>query len=315
MSETTLTTVNALVEEYLAVKRPIWSGNTCAAVETELKRFLQFIGGRELTPKIIADYQSEQHNRQCTPTTRYRSIEWPQRFLQWLEDMEYVDHNRFSRILVMPPRPLNKVKAFTHDQFEALKKEAIGTMWHYAIIMAYRVGTRYSDTALMKWEYVNLDKLYIQYVPWKSRKTGREAICPFDACGDLHTVLLDLNVCHHSDPLLAQYVCPDMAMTYPTEGISHAPGQYRQDFRELCRKIGAPKGLSFHSLRHSFISRLIKGGTTFSVGSQLTGMATESVFLRYAEPDLPTLRKAIEDMKKGDEPPEEGTIIKLPGAA
>ena len=315
MSETKLTTVNALVAEYLAVKQPRWSANTYAAAEPELRRFLAFIGGRELTPKVIAEYQAEQHNRTCTPTTRFRAIEWPQRFLEWLEDMEYVGHNRFSKILVKPPKPLNKVKAFTHAQFEALKNEAKGTMWYYAIIMAYRTGTRYSDTALMKWESINFEKRYIQYVPWKSRKTGREAICPFEAGGDLHMVLLELNDQRHADPMWARFVCPEMAMTYPMTGISHAPAIMRYEFDRLRRKVGAAKGLSFHSLRHAFISRLIKGGTTFSVGSQLTGMASESVFLRYADPDLPTLQKAIEDMNKGDDPPEEGTIIKLPGAA
>ncbi len=315
MSETKLTTVNDLVAEYLAVKKPTWSANTYAAVEPELRRFLAFLGSRELTPKVIADYQAEQHNRTCTPTTRFRSIEWPQRFLQWLEEMEYVAHNRFSKILVKPPRPYNKVKVFTHEQFEALKNEAKGTMWYYAIVMAYRTGTRYSDTALMKWESVNFEKRFIQYVPWKSRKTGREAVCPFAAGGDLHMVLLELNEVHHADPMWNRFVCPEMAMTYPMTGISHAPAIRRYEFDVLRMKIGAPKGLSFHSLRHAFISRLIKGGTTFSVGSQITGMASESVFLRYAEPDLPTLQKAIEDMNKGDEPPEEGTIIKLPGAA
>ncbi len=302
-----------LVEEYITQHDPHWTNNTYLAAENELRRFLQFIGGNELTPKLVADYQAAQHLRKCKPYTLYRTIQWTQRFLVWLEDMEYVRHNRVTNILRVPNVVPGKVRCFTHIQYEDLKEVAAGTMWYYAIVMAYRVGTRYSDTAMMKWEYVNLEKRVIRYVPWKTRKTGREANCPFEAGGDLHQVLLELNVSRHAHPMWREYVCPEMAMTYPKhESIAQYAQRYQ--FKMLCKKIGAETGLTFHSLRHSFISRLIKGGATYPMGSQITGLSTPQMFLRYAEPDVDTLRKAIESMSKNDNPPDEGQIIKLPAA-
>lgn len=310
-----LPTVANWAAEYLTQKKPGWAHNTWMAAEIELRRFAVFVGARELTPKILADYQANQQARKCKPTSLFKSIEWPQRLLEWLEDMDMVERRRFTKILKKPAKPYEKIKAFTHAQYEALKEVAKGTMWYYAVIMAYRIGTRYSDTALMKWECVDMEKLCIDYVPYKSRKTGRPALCPFEAGGDLHRVLLDLSGSRHQHPMWGEYVCPEMAMTYPrTTGF--APSSYRSKFRNLCVKIGAAKGLSFHSLRHSFISRLVQGGASYPVGSQITGLSSPMIFARYAKPDLPTLRNAIGNMSKNDEPPDEagGTIIKLPAA-
>ena len=111
-------------------------------------------------------------------------------------------------------------------------------------------------------------------------------------------------------------VCPELAMNYPILGTCHAPTKRRWEFAQLCKKIGAPPGHSFHSLRHSFISRLINGGVSFPVASQITGISNPKVFIRYADPDLDTLRKSIEKMNAGDASPSEETkVIKLPGAA
>ncbi len=310
-----LPTVANWAAEYLAQKKPGWAWNTWSAAENELRRFSLFVGARELTPKILADYQADQEARKCKPETLYRAIAWTQRLLEWLEDMEYAEHGRFTRLLKKPQRPQLQIRTFTHEQYEALKEVSKGTMWHYGVIMAYRTGARYSDTALMKWEYVDMEKLCINYVPYKSRKTGRPALCPFEAGGDLHRVLLELNVSRHSHPMWSKYVCPEMAMTYPRQEGRTSSTQ-REEFRKLCARIGAAKGLSFHTLRHSFISRLVQSGASYPVGTQITGLASPKVFSLYAKPDLPALRKAVENMSKNDEPPDEagGTIIQLPAA-
>ena len=160
--------IHTWTKEYLAQKKPAWSVNTHAAVEMELRRFVAFVAQQELTPKVVADYQAAQHARQCRPTTLYRSYEWVQRFLEWLEDVEYAEPNRFRQILRKPPRPYSKVKLFTHVQYEDMKDAAMGSMWYYAVVMGYRTGARYSDCALMKWECIDFDKLYIRYVPYNT---------------------------------------------------------------------------------------------------------------------------------------------------
>lgn len=301
-------------QRYIEQMKMRWAGNTLEKAHLEARRFIEFVGDRPLTPLIVADYQAAQHARSKSQWTIKSALEWAQKFLAWAEDMELIEKNRFARIIKIPSRPITRPQMFTHVQYEALKDESEGTMWHYAIIMAYRIGTRYSDTAMMKWEYVNLDKCYIQYVPWKSRRTGREAFCPFERGGDLHKVLLELSVLRNPHPMWAQYVCPEMAMNYPQHGLNHAPTARRSEFKRLCIKVGA-EGLSFHRLRNSFISRLINAGGTFSIGGQLTGLGSSSVFNQYAVPDLDALRKAVDNMSKEDEPPTEGTIIRFPGAA
>ena len=310
-----LPTIANWCEEYKAQHASRWAPNTMKCADTELRRFALFCGMKDFTPKVVLEYQSEQHKRKCQPSTIYRAIEWPLRFIEWCEDMDYLPRHKFSKLLAKPQKPLKKVQVFTHEQYEKLKEISKGTLWHYAIIMAYRTGARFSDCCLMKWESVNFDGLYVNYVPFKSRKSGREALCPFDAGGDLHTVLLDLNESRHPHPMWKDYVCADLAMKYPTGGGDEgADKAFRLKFTTMCRKIGAAKGLTFHTLRHSFISRLIQGGASYPIGSQITGLCNPVVFSRYAKPDLLTLRKAIDNTNKNDHPPEEGMIVAMPAA-
>lgn len=307
-------TVANCVRRYLAHMKPRWAGNTLARVGLATRLFATFVGTRTLTPLIVSEFQAAQYTRDIKQSTLNEILFPVQQFLQWCEDMEILAHNRFSGIIKLPLIMPSKPQAFTHSQYEALKEVSKGTMWHYAIIMAYRIGTRYSDTAIMKWEYINMEKLYVQFVPHKTRKTGREAVCPFDSGGDLHRVLIELNQSRHANPMWSNYVCPEMAMTYPQIGPRHAPAIRRYEFKRMCIKIGAGD-LSFHNLRNSFISRLVKSGTTHSIGGQLTGLSSPAVFNQYAVPDMDTLRRAVDNMSKNDNPPDEGIIIKLPGAA
>ncbi len=263
---------------------------------------------------LLADYQAAAYVRYPNANTLYRVLIYAQMFVQWLENMERVPHNRFSNIIRLPNRLPVKVEVFTPAQYEKLKELSAGTEWYYMIVMAWNTGARYSDCALMQWGNVNLEHCYVNFVPFKSRRTGRAATCPFDAGGDLHQLLLELNSRpRHPHPMWAPYICPFMAMTYPATGDGPLFSR-RQEFNALCRKAGA-QGLTFHNLRNSFMSRLVQSGVSYPVGSQLTGIISTTVFSRYAAPNLPVLRKAIEDMKKTDEPPpEEGTIISLPAA-
>ncbi len=307
--------ISKWIEEYISFSTPRWSGNTLRAADTELRRFGLFVGARELSPMIVHGYQSNQYARKCTPSALFRSIEWTQRFLEWCECVGYLEMRRFSKILKKPHKPLPPVTIFTHAQYEQLKELARGTNWYYAIVMSYRTGTRYSDTVLMKWKNVNLEQCCIRYTPFKSRLTGRTATCPFEIDGDLHRLLADMHAFRpNTGCKWDEYICPDLAMHYPHDGVQGAQRDVRTQFTALVKKIGAT-GLTFHDLRHSFISRLIRSGASYPIGSQITGLASPQVFCRYAAPDVSSLRVAIENMSNQDEPPEEGDIIKLPGAA
>lgn len=319
MNEDKPPTLANLCTQFIAENSHRWRRNSLRVFRDELERFKLYVGDRELTPKILSEFQADQYNRGVKQNTVRRTLNAVKQLIDWAEDMEIFEANRFSRVIDVPSAVQKKARTFSPEQFERLKELSRGTFWHYAIVMAYRTGARYSDCALLKWEGVDLDKCYVRFVPFKTRQTGREAVCPFKRDGDLHLALLEMNAAEkHPHPMWAPYVCPEMAMYYPQDNAiddaGNAGPDRRYEFRVLCQKAGAV-GLSFHQLRNSFISRLVNSGASFPKGSQITGLASQSVFNRYAEPDIESLRETIENMDKKDQPPDEGTIIKMPGAA
>ena len=313
-------TVANWVEQFKELNKHRWSPNSMMSVDTELRRFALFVGARELTPQLLAEFQAVTHERtikgqKVKLNTIHRTLDKVRQFVQWLDDMDFVERRRFTGVIRLPTVVQVASKIFTEDQYEKLKEAAKGTFWHYAVIMAYRTGARYSDVALLKWESVHLDECYLRYVPFKTRKTGKEAVCPFDVGGDLHEVLLEMSLCRGANPKGWEgYVCPEMAMTYPINGTYGAGPRKRFVFKTLCEKNGCA-GLSFHKLRNSFMSRLVKSGASYPMASQITGLSSPAVFNAYAKPDLESLRKVMDRMENKDDPPDEGTIIKLPGVA
>jgi len=308
-------TVANWAEQYKELNKHRWSWGHLQGIDNELRRLAMFVGTKEFTPQVLAEFQAATHERKAKPWTIHRTFREVRQFVLWLEAMEFVDYRRFTSVIRVPPPPKVAAKIFTETQYERLKAAAKGTYWYYAVIMAYRTGARYSDVALLKWESVHLDECYLRYLPFKTRKHGKEAVCPFNVGGDLHEVLLEMSLCKGANPKgWEAYVCPDMAMTYPINGGQFGAGpQKRFAFKQLCEKNGCA-GLSFHKLRNSFMSRLVQSGASYPMASQITGLASASVFNQYAKPDVESLRKVMDRMDKKDDPPE-GTIIKLPGAA
>jgi len=308
-------TVANWVEQYKELNKHRWSWGHLQIVDLEMRRLALFFGPREFTPQVLAEFWAETHARKAKAWTIHKTLREVRSFVLWLDAMEFVDYKRFTGVIRVPPPPKVAAKIFTETQYERLKAAAKGTYWYYAVIMAYRTGARYSDCALLKWEHVHLDECYVRYLPFKTRKTGKEAVCPFDVGGDLHQVLQEMSLCKGANLNgWEAYVCPDMAMTYPVNGGACGAGpQKRLAFKTLCEKNGCA-GLSFHKLRNSFMSRLVGSGASYPQATQITGLSTTAVFDAYAKPDVEALRNVMEKVDKKDDPGE-GTIIKLPGVA
>lgn len=297
--------------EYQAQKSPNWSENYKRSVEYELRRFALFVGQREIDGRVIHEFQAEQFQREAKPRTLDCTMRAAQQFLKWCEEMGYLT-KKYSSLIKPVKVPKEDPVRFTAEQYEKVKELAKGTSLYYATIMAYRTGARSSDTCLLKWENVDMENLVITYVPFKTRKTGAKAVCPFQAGGDLHEVLKELRQSNRSiSPLWDQYVCPELAMQCPRGGTyDQGNDMTKRPFKNLCCKAGCGH-LSFHKLRNSFISRLINGNVPFEQASQLTGLTSYATFLGYAKPDIETLRKAI---KQADVEPPVATLLSFPAA-
>lgn len=300
--------------EYQAQKSPNWSENYKRTVEYELRRFALFVGQREIDGRVIHEFQAEQFQREAKPKTLDTTFRAAQQFLKWCEEMGYLT-KKYSALIPKIKVPREDPVRFTAEQYEKVKELAKGTSLYYATIMAYRTGARSSDVCLLKWENVDMENLVISYVPFKTRKTGAKAVCPFQAGGDLHEVLKELRQSNRSiSPLWDQYVCPELAMQCPRGGTyDQGNDMTKRPFKNLCIKIGAPH-LSFHKLRNAFCARAVDAGIPFAQVTQMTGLSSFKVLMRYAKPNIDVLRNAMSRIDAGDAPPSGQNLIAFPAA-
>ena len=168
---------------------------------------------------------------------------------------------------------------FTHEQVQDLIKAA-SDEWIGMILLAYHCGLRLTDAAGLTWASVDLSKGVLTYRPKKLERRRRS------------TVSLIL----HSD--LVRYLesrpagdDPDQAVFASMKGRSSgSAGGLSNEFMSLIDKAGirqlygrekTGKGrrlslLSFHSLRHSFVSKAHVAAKGTVSGEVLKGMSGHS---------------------------------------
>jgi len=189
-------------------------------------------------------------------------------------------------------------KVFTAEQLSALL-DAADTEWKGMILLGATCGLRIGDASRITWENVDLEKKVIRYLPQKTAKGTRRK--------PVETVILpDLE-----DYLLAWLGAPDSAAAplFPTlfgKKVSGAHG-LSKCFQLVMKKAGVFAGvdqrklsgkgrrfsdLSFHSLRHTFISIMANAGVAKEIRMKLAGHSS-NVHERYTHLEVETYRNAL----------------------
>lgn len=187
---------------------------------------------------------------------------------------------------------------FTWEQVAKLIKHAEGE-WKTAIMLGALTGQRLGDCISIAWDSVDLENHVLRFRPQKTRNKKRDLVLPLHP--DLEKHLMDL------PEQKGQPLCP---------GLSHAKiggrsGLSRQfqgimekaEIKKVSVKAGGTEGrafnkLSFHSLRHTYVSQLANAGIAPDVRQLLSGHADEKSHAVYTHTKLETLRKAIETLPR-----------------
>jgi integrase len=191
----------------------------------------------------------------------------------------------------------SKRRAFTLDELRRVLDAAKGSDWYGATLTSLYTGARLSDTARLTWRAVDLQQNTLAFV---AKKTGKRVLVPLakpladhlatlpsndDPSTPLFPRLAKLTVSHLSDGF--RCVLVDAGMADPR---SHdATGKGRNAARPVAE-------LSFHSLRHSFVSILKSTGANEAVAMALAGHETKAVSQNYTHLDAHTLRAAVDKM-------------------
>lgn len=155
-------------------------------------------------------------------------------------------------------------------------------------------GQRLGDCALLEWGQVDLMRRHISLIPRKTaRKTGRTVIIPIHA--NLLKMLLEFPQAKRTG-----YVMPQCAEMYLKQA-----GELSDRFKRVFKAAGIVTEtdgedghrkralVSFHSLRHTFVSLAANAGVPFAVVQSIVGHSTADMTRHYFHESETALVSAV----------------------
>jgi integrase len=198
---------------------------------------------------------------------------------------------------MLKQRGESKRRAFTLAELRRVLDAAKGSDWYGATLTSLYTGARLSDMARLTWRAVDLQQNTVAFV---AKKTGKRMLVPLakplaehlaslpstdNPDAPLFPSLAKLRVSQLSDGFRSVLVDAGMA----EERNHEATGKGRNVARPVAE-------LSFHSLRHSFVSILKSTGANEAVAMALAGHETKAVSQNYTHLDTASLRGAVDAM-------------------
>jgi len=196
-------------------------------------------------------------------------------------------------------------RALTQDEVKTIMSAATGEL---QVLLALGVfcGFRIGDACLLRWSEVDSERDLISHVPSKTRSRKNKPVhIPIHA---------DLKELLEKTPRQAdsEYVLPTAANSYIKDGGCSVSAQVRRLFQD-CGLIPKPerKGkaskapgqqgarprrspeVSFHSLRHTFVSQCARAGVSLPVVRELAGHHSEAVQRVYLHVSEAETRNAV----------------------
>lgn len=200
--------------------------------------------------------------------------------------------------LQLPDAISEEREPFTAGEVETILQATKGTDWHTAIMLGAFAALRIGDAANLTWESVDLAKGELKFIPQKTSRKGKTLIVP------IHKRLLK-HLEHLAGTDAAQtskFVCPNLAGR-EIGGRAGLSAEFvaimaKANVESVSRKArdGRTRKFSsktFHSLRHSFISRLANAGIAVDVRAALAGHANPRETDRYSHLGMDLRRKAV----------------------
>lgn len=183
---------------------------------------------------------------------------------------------------------------FTAKQVRSLI-EAADDEWKGAILLGYFTGLRLKDIAELEWAAVDLEAAMLRL---RTGKTGLKLEIPIHP--ELVTWLKSRPRGIAKAPVLPALAGMGTGGRYGLSGRFIAIMERAKVIAPIVRTgKGAgrqTRSLSFHSLRHSFVSALANAGVPAELRQRLSGHADEQSHARYTHHEAEVLRAAVEKL-------------------
>ena len=251
---------------------------------TEVRDFTEATAGEFFTD-LAAELQPETYNAYLmTMRLVWRVVKKEAR---WTQDP-------FAEI--QRKRPMrHRRRELTLDE---LRRVAAAVSGEYRTLFATGIytGLRLGDCALLKWESIDAGRGLISVVPMKTARhsQGKRLEIP------IHPTLAAI-FCETPPSRRKGYVNPTLAELYKTNRGARLSAEIQKIFAACGIETGeAIEGrksravsVSFHSLRHTFVSLCANAGTPLSVVQAIAGHSDPKMTEHYFHESLAATRRAV----------------------
>lgn len=251
----------------------------------------------EVNPQVAWAYSCAIGERGVSVATRNNQIGHLRTVWKMLEKYGKVEDNPWTLARAERKRDEEKHgRAFTEDEVRRIlaASRAIGCEWEGVVTVALYTGLRKRDIECMVWSgdpkkelVADMERRVIYGTPSKTSRRG-----------------VRVNIPMHPNVLTALFVADTSSNFVFPWRQSHPHGQRPKVgdhfFAEVLQKAGivakADEMLSFHSLRHTFVTRLADAGVAEDVRMRLAGHTNAATHGLYTHEDVQS-KAAIECLK------------------
>jgi len=260
------------LEDYSKTTNKSWE-----TVEHRLKSLVNFFFDmelREITPTLIKRYRSSRLKNQISKSTVNREVALLKHMFNVAIDENYLELNPTKKIMMYSEADTIRDRVLSREEEPRLFAELPDRLKPFFYV-ACHTGMRRSEIFKLEWRNVVLKGCRDSYIKVERTKSRKARTIPVNS--QLYEILIQLK----NRQGAAKYVFPFKSV--------------RTAFENACKRAGITD-FTFHDLRRTFGTRLLKKGVDIVTISKLYGHSSVLVTQRYLHPEDTLSRHAVEKL-------------------
>jgi integrase len=230
------------------------------------------IGQKDISELSAVDFRNllgSLQEKKLSPQTIHHVLNLARRILNFGKDMNYIsEFPSFKKIF--PRFDNNRGRYLSELEIDLLLTELDGTDWVDIIIFALNTGLRAGEIYAIKQEHIDLASKFVYVTDTKANR-NRTVPLNTDAYAVVKKRILNMRK--------KQLTRNDFIFKYPP----------RKQWQQAIKNCRFNEGVTdrrqrvvFHTLRHTFASRLVQSNTPIALVSQLLGHSNMKLTMRYS---------------------------------